>query len=362
MGQLVKARKFLWKRYGRAYIQFSEPISLNEFQSRAAKQTPGGSQLRNQAQNLAYHIIQAINAISVVTPFSLVCAALLTYPRKGVYRRELLQIIQVLHDYLQTRGVPQAESLENLIPAVEDTLALCESRKLITPIEKEEGLTDELGLSGYSIDEAKRPLLEYYKNNIIHFFLPASLVSLAILACQGFEFDRRQIIADFDFLQDFFKNDFIFDDADSETQVNEILAYFGSRGVVINLDPQAATYTLSASGLRELVYFANLLYNYLESYWIVFRSIKYLQKKPRSEKEFLKRIQSIGHKLYKLGEVERAEALSESTFQNSLKLFGEKGIVLKTSPEGKGATTFSRPTDEDAREYFGHQLARFLRR
>ncbi len=362
MGQLVKARKFLRKRYGRAYIQFSEPISLNEFQSREGKETPGSSQLRNQAQNLAYHIIQAINDISVVTPFSLVCAALLTYPRKGVYRRELLQIIQVLHDYLQTRGVSQAESLENLIPAVEDTLALCESRKLVTPIEKEEGLTDELGLGGYSIDEAKRPLLDYYKNNIIHFFLPASLVSLAILACQGFEFDRRQIIADFDFLQDFFKNDFIFANADSETQVNEILAYFGSRGVVINLDPQAATYTLSASGLKELVYFANLLYNYLESYWIVFRSIKYLQKKPRSEKEFLRRIQSIGHKLYKLGEVERAEALSESTFQNSLKLFGEKGIVLKTSPEGKGATTFSRPTDEDAREYYGHQLARFLRR
>ncbi len=144
--------------------------------------------------------------------------------------------------------------------------------------------------------------------------------------------------------------------------MEEILAYFASRGVIINLDPQAATYTLSASGLKELAYFANILYNYFESYWIVFRSIKYLQKKPRSEREFLKRIQSIGQKLYKLGEVERAEALSEAAFQNALKLFGEKGIVVKKAPEGKGATTFSRPADEDAREYYGRQLARFLRR
>ncbi len=144
--------------------------------------------------------------------------------------------------------------------------------------------------------------------------------------------------------------------------MEEILAYFASRGVIINLDPQAATYTLSASGLKELAYFANILYNYFESYWIVFRSIKYLQKKPRSEREFLKRIQSIGQKLYKLGEVERAEALSESAFQNALKLFGEKGIVVKKAPEGKGATTFSRPADEDAREFYGRQLARFLRR
>ena len=360
VGQLVKARKFLKKRYGRAYIQFSEPLSMKEYL--ALVPASQSHQARDYSQEIAYRIIQAINQISVVTPFALVCAALLTYPRKGVYRRELLQIIQVLYDYLQAHGVPQADSLENLNQAVEDTLTLCDSRKLITPIEREEGLTDELGLGGYSIDETKRPLLEYYKNNILHFFQPASMVSLAILARQGFEFDRGQILEDFSFLKDFFKNEFIFSDQEPEGQVEEILNYFNSRGVVINLDPQAASYTLSASGLKELSYFANLLYNYLESYWIVFRSMKYLQKKPRSEKEFLKRTQSIGQKLYKLGEVERAEALSEATFQNALKLFGEKGLVLKKSPEGKGATTFSRPADEDAREYYGRQLARFLRR
>jgi glycerol-3-phosphate O-acyltransferase len=362
VGQLVKARKFLKKRYGRAYIQFSEPISLKDYLAQAPQSPDTAAAIRQSSTDLGYRIIQAINRISTVTTFALVCAALLTYPRKGVYRRELLQIIQVLHDYLQNQKAPRADSLDHLPLAVEDTLKLCGARKLITPIEKEEGLTDELGLGGYSIDETKRPLLEYYKNNIIHFFLPASLVSMAILARQGFEFGRDEILADFNFLTDFFKNEFFFSDQPPEQQVEETLDYFTSRGVVVGLDREKARYTLSASGLKELAYFANLLYNYLESYWIVFRSIKYLQKKPRSEKEFLKRIQSIGHKLHKLGEVERAEALSESTFQNALKLFGEKGIVVKKAPEGKGATTFSRPTDEDAKEFYGRQLARFLRR
>ena len=217
-------------------------------------------------------------------------------------------------------------------------------------------------MGGYSIDEAKRPLLEYYKNNIVHFFLPVSMVSLAVLASQGFDFERDEVQADVAFLRDFFKNEFLFDGFEPEGQVDGILRYLTSLGVVINIDPAGGRYTLSASGLKELAYFANLLYNYLESYWIVFRSIKYLQKKPRSEKEFLKRIHSIGHKLHKLGEVERAESLSEATFQNALKLFGEKGIVLKRRPEGKGATTFSRPEDEDAKEYYGRQVARFLRR
>jgi glycerol-3-phosphate O-acyltransferase len=362
VGQLVNARKFLKKRYGRAYIQFSEPLSLKDYMAQLPPPESGDLQARPHGQELSYRIIQAINQISVVTPFSLVCAALLTYPRKGVYRRELLQIIQVLYDYLKAQQVPEADSLEDLTQAVEDTLALCESRKLVTPIEKEEGLTDELGLGGYSIDETKRPLLEYYKNNILHFFLPAAMVSLSILARQGFEFNRAQILEDYGFLQDFFRIEFIFSDQDPESQVTQTLDYFSSRGVVINLDPHEASYTLSASGLKELAYFANLLFNYLESYWIVFRSIKYLQKKRRSEKEFLKRIQSIGAKLHKLGEVERTEALSEATFKNAVKIFGEKGIVLKKAPEGKGATTFSRPADEDAKDYYGRQLARFLRR
>jgi len=363
VGQLVGARKFLKGRYGRAYIQFSEPISLHDYLDR--NPLPGANQtekIRTLSTDLAFKLVEAINQVSVVTPFSLVCAALLTYPRKGVYRRELLKIIQVLYDYLKARNVPLADSLGNLTQAVEETLALCEARKLITPIEKEEGLSDELGLGGYSIDETKRPLLEYYKNNIIHFFLPAAIVSLATLSGPGFDFERQQVLDDVRFLEDFFKYEFLFNGVDPDALVDETLSYFASREVVVSVDGGENRYTLSASGLKELAYFANLLYNYLEAYYIVFRSIKYLQKRPRSEKDFLKRINSIGQKSHKLGEVERSEALSEANFQNALKIFGEKGIVTKKRPEGKGATTFSPPSDEDAKDYYGRQLARFLRR
>ncbi len=363
VGQLVRARRFLKKRYGRAYIRFSEPLSLNEYLAgNPEAQEQYNENYRQISLDLAFLIIQAINRVSVVTPFSLLCAALLTYPRKGVYRRELFKIVQVLHDYLEHCRILQADSLHNLTQAVEETLSLCESRKLILPIEKEEGLADELGLGGYSIDESKRPLLEYYKNNIIHFFLPVSMVSLSILAGHGFEVERGQIMTDVTFLEDLFKYEFVFDRKDVRSMVDEVLAYFVSRGVLVNLDREGNRYTMSASGLKDLAYFANLLFNYLESYWIVFRSIKYLQKKPRSEKEFLKRIMSIGNKVLKLGEVERSEALSEANFQNAIKLFGEKGIVVKKLPEGKGATTFSRPTDEEAKDFYGRQLARFLRR
>ncbi len=362
--QLFHLRKLLKKRYGRVYLRFSEPISFTAYLH--ARQIPGRTfpeeQRRLICRDLAFTIIQKINEVSVVTPFALVCAALLTYPRKGVYRLELLEIIEVFYDYLQECRAQLAETLTHLTPAVEEALHLCESRKLIIPIEKEEELKGELGLGAYSIDESKRLVMEYYKDNIIHFFIPASLVAMAILASQGVEVNGKQILADYRFLKELFKYEFVYDDLGSEANVARMLDYFSRRGVIGVIDREADTYLLSASGLKELSYFANLLHNYLESYWITLRAIKYLKKRPRNERDFLKRIHSIGSKLHKVGEVERAEALSDANFRNALKLFGEKGVIVKQVKEGKQQSTFSRPEDEDARDFYGQQLARFLRR
>ena len=362
--QLFHIRKLLKKRYGRVYLRFSEPIFFSEYLRRHQldNRQLSEEERRTIGRDLAFNIIQKINEVSVVTPFSLVCAALLTYPRKGVYRQELLEIINVFNDFLAERQTHLAETLTHLPQAVEEALALCEARKLVTPIEKEEELADELGLGAYSIDESKRLVLEYYKDNIIHFFIPVSLVAMSILATQGVEFTGNQILVDYRFLKDLFKYEFVYDDLGSEANVARMLKYFSKRGVIGIIDRDADTYLLSASGFKELSYFANLLHNYLESYWITLRSIKYLKKRPRNERDFLKRIQSIGTKLHKVGEVERAEALSDPNFRNALKLFGEKGVILKKAKEGKQPTTFSRPEDEDAREFYGQQLARFLRR
>lgn len=362
--QLFHLRKLLKKRYGRVYLRFSEPISLTAYlreRGIEGRQFPEDER-RLVCRDLAFAIIQRINEVSVVTPFSLVCAALLTYPRKGVYRIELFEIIQVFDDYLQAQQAQLAETLTHLTPAVEEALHLCEVRKLISPIEKEEELKGELGLGAYTIDESKRLLLEYYKDNIIHFFIPAALVSMSILATQGVEFTGGQLLADYRFLKELFKYEFVYDELGTEANVARMLDYFSRRGVVAVIDRDDDTYLLSASGLKELSYFANLLHNYLESYWITLRAIKYLKKRPRNERDFLKRIQSIGSKLHKVGEVERAEALSDANFRNALKLFGEKGVIVKKVKEGKQQSTFSRPEDEDAREFYGRQLARFLRR
>lgn len=362
--QLFHLRKLLKKRYGRVYLRFSDPISFNTYlqQRHIGTRNFSEEERRLICRDLAFTIIQKINEVSVVTPFALVCAALLTYPRKGVYRIEVFEIIQVFYEYLLDRGAQMAETLAHLTLAVEEALHLCEARKLTSSIEKEEELKGELGLGAYTIDESKRLILEYYKDNIIHFFIPASLTAMAILATQGVEFTGSQVLGDYRFLKELFKYEFVYDDLGSEANVANMLQYFNRRGVIGVIDRDADTYLLSASGLKELSYFANLLHNYLESYWITLRAIKYLKKRPRNERDFLKRIHSIGTKLHKVGEVERYEALSDANFRNALKLFGEKGVIVRKVKEGKQQSTFSRPEDEDARDFYGQQLTRFLRR
>ena len=64
--------------------------------------------------------------------------------------------------------------------------------------------------------------------------------------------------------------------------------------------------------------FTGLIHNYLESYWIVIRSIVYLKKKPLTEREWLAKIRPLGDRMYRKGEVLRAEALSQANYSNCL--------------------------------------------
>jgi glycerol-3-phosphate O-acyltransferase len=79
----------------------------------------------------------------------------------------------------------------------------------------------------------------------------------------------------------------------------------------------------------------------MESYWIVLRATKYLDKKPLSEKDFLKKINSMANKLYKLELVERFESISRISFENAVKFFCEKGAIKKSEKHENGKVQVS---------------------
>ena len=68
-----------------------------------------------------------------------------------------------------------------------------------------------LEASQFKVNVDKRPILEFYKNNCISFFVPAAFTSLIILDRDAFQFSASDLHSDYAFLQDFFKYEFAFD-------------------------------------------------------------------------------------------------------------------------------------------------------
>ncbi len=214
------------------------------------------------------NIIQAINEISVVTPFSLVCAALLTYPRKGVYRRELLKSSRCSTITSRPGRSPWPTPSRTWSRRWKRPWRCAKPASSSPPSKRKKACRTNWGWAATASTRPSGPFWSITKTtSSISSCLPPSSPWPSWRG-QGFEFERRQVLDDFRFLEDFFKIEFFFSGITPEALLDETLAYFTSRGVVVSLDGGDNRYTLSASGLKELAYFANLLYNYLESYWL----------------------------------------------------------------------------------------------
>jgi glycerol-3-phosphate O-acyltransferase len=364
ISQLVRARRLLKKRYGRVYVKCSQPISikshLNRFNMDINTMKP--KERHAMYRDFAWRIIHSINSVSLVTPFALVGAVFLTTAKRGISLAEVKLITRNYYNYLQHQGVRWADTFQDLDKILQDTLGLMEKSKWLELLADEDETDEEERI--YTVDDSNRLQLEYYKNDMIHFLLPAAYVSSAILAKETFEFDLEGIEEDLSFFRDFFKFEFVYDaDENLRETINQVIAYYVSQDFIANSDNQENTYSISHQGLKGLTCFASLLRSYFESYWIVLRAIKYLSKKHYSERDFLKKINSLGNKLYKLEIVERFESISRITFENAIQFYCEKGAIKKNEKHesGKRHVHYEDANNPEAISYYSRMIDRYLR-
>jgi len=364
LGQLVRVRRVLRKRYGRVYVQFAEPLSLRKYLERH-NYDPGKMPPRERHamyRNFAYRIISCINQASRVTPYALSAAALLSLPRHGVSKAEFNEIARTFYDYLSDRGVGLSKTLKHFDVSLQDSLRDLERGKLIGKLKDED---DDLEEEVFTLEDSKRLTLEYYKNNIIHFLLPAAYVSTSILAQQTFRFSTAQVLEDVTFMKNFFKFEFVYDNELSDEQlVRDVLDSFERLGFLHpSGDDDDHPYVLAHKGLKAAHYFHGLLRNYFEGYWLVLRGLRYLQNNGYSDKDFTKKILGLGQKALKLELVERPECISKIIFDNAIKLCVEKGIVTRTVNGGKDQEEqLCQGTDSRALiQLYSKQISRFLR-
>lgn len=337
--QVLRARRFLKKRYGKIYIRFHAPLSIKQLLANEGlhinEMTP--KEKNTFCRNLGFRVINAINKVTVVTAHGLCASAVLNADKPRFTLDHLKSIVDLYLKYLNTQEAQLADTL--LIDqqhAIDNALESYTQRKFITPIAKEKD--DASPEIEYTVNESERTSLEYYKNSCISFFIPAAFTAVEILNLDAFQFAAADIHNGYRLLRHLFKNEFAYDvELSPEHFVRKTLKAFIDDAILMPHQTLPDTYNVTSAGFRKLKLFAGFLAAYFESYLVALNHLLWAPKNSLQAKDRIKKIEARGRRMYKRKEISRREALSKVTYENAIDFFTSQGIkssedIDKTEP------------------------------
>ena len=316
IGQVVKARRVFGKRFGRVYIRVGEPILASEAAERwgSLPRERRSEVLQRTGERLLYRIARN----EVVLPSGLVAMALLCQSRRGVRQSVLRSRVTRLDDLLRAMGAKPAASLTHGGWAVQQALARFQHQGLVARLEDE---ADDI----IQILEDQRSELDYYKNGLIHFVAPMSLLAAAAAAAA---------------------------DDDGHLNEGELFRLFRTQVFLLRyeftLDPDHALEVLEVESLARLVTYgalaktddghriadverleelSGLTANFRESYRLVLIAAHATRSRSVPLKELPKKFLEFGRGRLAVDELLRSEALSMVTLKNALRAYREEGVL-----------------------------------
>ncbi len=332
--QVIRARHFLKRRYGKIYIRFGEPLSLKEYLEGGSARGDG-----KPHEHLAMHLIQAINRVTLVTPLSLVASTILTAHRGGFHLSELTESAKAYLEFLRLHEAPLSTTLSNPEEAVQGSISLLLSWKIASSLELKEG-------EFYFVDDDRKIDLEFYKNNIIHHFIHHSFVAVSLLGGSEEIRTRSAIELDYRFLRDLFRKEFVDQPgvADQE-RASRALGDFLEAGLIrLENGGPGSGYRITRLGYDRLPAWARFAKTFIESYWVAVRTLLEQEGKVGKKAETLKNMNNMGVRFHKLGFIEHPETLSRLNFKNALEQITEN--VMRDSDGRKDPERLSQDLSE----------------
>ncbi len=321
--QMMKIKDVLKLRLGSVFVKVGTPISLADFMAKRgmAIKTLTPNQRRELIQDLGYEVIWGINKETTVTPTSVVATALLSANSKGVSEKHLLEDVEIIINYLREQGAILSSGLDQHSYAITHTLDVL----------LKEGMVDRHLIGNeviYTLIQARRSNLDYYKNNTVHFFVPPAIVAIAFRSFDGAKVSREELHQRAAFLAEMFRHEVNYaPESALEEVLNQAIDFFVSRDALI--EDQAGNLMLGPSAERYRGFFVRVLANFLESYWVVAGTLPVLLDKRMSESKFLKKVMEEAKKLQLVGEIKHDEAYSKSSFQNAISYLVHRGVLIK---------------------------------
>jgi glycerol-3-phosphate O-acyltransferase len=374
--EVLKATRVLVHKYGSIRIQFGQPMSvralLEEFGAMGRAGVRDAAAFDAAVKVCGYRILGGINQAAVLTPTALTAAVLLTKTRKGILKRDLLLRVGYLLDLAVRRGAVLSEPLVTALQVRRQQILEAERRDQLSHAEAG-GTPDPFGLQAgraravgeavadvidkalqlfessrwvllrrfgdedvYIVRAEGRMHLDYYKNNMLHLFVPEALLATAILA----KLEDGPSMAPHDlqdmtkFLSRMLKFEFVYEPGVGfEQQYTQTLADFIAAGWLVQRGHGDLVVASQVRGALRM--YAKLLQSFVESYALMADAVRVLGKGPVSEAAFFDSVQIEAQKAFDLGTVECYEAVSKVNLTNALQIFREQGFVTVTT-DGSG--------------------------
>lgn len=323
-GQAKEKESFLWSikfitglrsRNGNIYVRFGEPLKLSEHVGRTLDFDSEEGRLA--LPKLAFDVSTRINDVTPITPISLVTMALLSQGHRGFTPAETIEILGPFVDFVQDRCLPTSTSVAMSTP--EQARAALEQLVENSVVTRTDGLTDHI----YSITRDQHLAAAYYRNTIIHFFIPVAIAELALAL--GFESDEMledSVIERTLALRDLLKFEFFFAPTQEFIEsIREELARYriGDTGpddpVQVNL--RAMHPAKSPIVLRP----------FLEAYSVVAETLVLEDDRPVEAENLKKRCLKMGEQMYHHGRIRNRESVTTALYSSGIKLADNRGLL-----------------------------------
>jgi len=319
MGQLVRARSLLTRRYGRVYLRVGKPLPTSGIVDPSLGQLHWSERDRFEKRDDLYRIgeriVHRISEVTVVLPTSLVALGLLAHHRRGIRATELRDRILRFRTFLQRAGALEAASLRSFDQAMDQALDRFLRDKRIERFE-----SDGDRVWGVAVDQ--RITLEFYKNQVLHFFAPAALAAAAIRGGDD-EFTAASLRERFVTLMWMFRREFFLDPDRSATQLlADGLDALKAHGAISDAD---GGLEVSDTALMGEIF--GLVRPLLESYALVLRSGERIAKTRPDPKSLIGALQRDEDTLLATGTITRPEALSLVNLKNAIDTLAEDGVL-----------------------------------
>ncbi|MEZ9212722.1 glycerol-3-phosphate 1-O-acyltransferase PlsB, partial [Vibrio lentus] len=297
------------RNFGKGYVNFGEPIQLNQYLNEHAPEwtkdiDPMGTskpQWMNPVVNdLATKMMTHINDAAATNALTLCATALLASRQRALSRDSLVSQINCYLSLL--KNVPYSDTFTVPKDNAEDLVKHAESLNKFL-IE-----SDTMG-DIISLDRHQSILMTYYRNNIIHLFALPSLIAQMTIRQRGISIAtiQKNVAAIYPFLK---KELFLsYDEDQLEDVVANIINELVSQGMIVVSDGEV---TINQSNSQALMLLGRTISETLQRYSI---ALNLLAENPELDKSDLEqKSQDIAQRLGRLHGINAPEFFDKGVF------------------------------------------------